>query len=188
LEVTPEKLEIKDSIIYVTGQEQGNTKNVHLNKLAYHAHLRNKQFIGIGRIVPENASPWHAHFVEVEVNTDTGQIKVVKLTAAHDVGKAVHPVVVEGQIEGGALMGIGYALSEEIKYNEKGKQLNDSIHKYMLLTAEDVPEVDAIIVEANNRSGPFGAKVSVKPVLFPQPGLLPMQCTTLRESGLRKFR
>ncbi len=172
LEVAPEKLELNDSIIYVTGQDECDARKVHLKDLAYHAHLRNKQFIGVGRIVPENAPPWHAHFAEVEVNTDTGQVKVAKLTAAHDVGRAVNPVIVEGQIEGGVLQGIGYALSEEIKYNEKGKQLNDSIHKYMLLTAEDVPEVDAIIVEANDRSGPFGAKGVGETGLVPTAGAI----------------
>jgi xanthine dehydrogenase molybdenum-binding subunit len=172
LEVAPENLELKDSIIYVTGQDESNTKQVSLKELTYYAHLHNKQFIGVGRIVPENAPPWEAHFAEVEVNTDTGQVKVVKLTAAHDVGKAIHPAIVEGQIEGGALQGIGYALSEEIKYNEKGKQLHDSIHKYMLPTAEDVPEIEAIIVEANERSGPFGAKGVGETSLVPTAGAI----------------
>ncbi|TEB13013.1 xanthine dehydrogenase family protein molybdopterin-binding subunit [Pelotomaculum propionicicum] len=172
LKVAPERLELKDSVIYVTGQAVGNDcsgsgvcqtgeserKSISLKELAYNAHLRNKQFIGVGRIVPDNAPPWHAHFAEVEVDTELGQIRVIKVAAVHDVGKAVNPMIVEGQIEGGVLMGIGYALSEEIKYDEKGKQLHDSFHKYMLATADDTPEIDVMIVESNDPTGPFGAK------------------------------
>lgn len=172
LQIAPERLDIKDSVVFVTGQSMGDDcagtgvcqagdggkKSVSLAELAEHAHLRNKQFIGIGRIVPENAPPWHAHFAEVEVDTETGQVRVIKMAAVHDVGKAIHPAIVEGQIEGGVLQGVGYALSEDIRYDEKGKQLHDSFHKYMLPTAEDVPEIDASYVEAAEPSGPLGAK------------------------------
>lgn len=173
LQVPPESLDIKDSRIYIISQDQGEDKNtITLQELAYHAHLRNKQFIGIGRIVPGNAPPWHAHFAEVEVDTETGQVKVIKIAAAHDVGKAINPVIVEGQIEGGVLMGVGYATSEEIRYDAKGRQLHDSLHKYMVLTAEDVPEIDAILIEANEPSGPFGAKGVGETGLVPTAGAI----------------
>ena len=83
---------------------------------------------------------------------------MIKLVGAHDVGKAINPAICEGQIEGGLAMGLGYALSEEIRYNDKGKQQNKSISTYFLPTAEDMPEVEAILVESNDPSGPFGAK------------------------------
>ncbi len=138
--------------------KDGKGNSVTMEDLAYHAHVRNKQFIGVGRIVPPNAPPWHACFAEVEVDTETGQIELIKMTAAHDVGKAVNPKIVEGQIEGGAAQGIGYALCEEITYNDKGRQLQSSMHNYMLPTAEDFPNIKAIIVEASDPTGPFGAK------------------------------
>jgi xanthine dehydrogenase molybdenum-binding subunit len=185
LKVSPERLEIKDSLIYITGQELvgdcagtgvcqsgEERKSVTLQELAYHAHLRNKQFIGVGRIVPENAPPWHAHFAEVEVDTETGQVKVIKVVAAHDVGKAINPIIVEGQIEGGVLQGVGYAVTEEIRYDAKGRQLHNSLHKYMLLTAEDVPEIEAILIEANEPSGPFGAKGVGEAGLVPTAGAI----------------
>ncbi|MDD4767941.1 MAG: molybdopterin-dependent oxidoreductase, partial [Desulfotomaculaceae bacterium] len=170
--VAPERLDLQDSVIFVAGQAAGadctgtpvctiggvEKKSITLKELAYTAHLRNKQFIGVGRIVPENAPPWHAHFAEVEVDTELFQIRVLKVAAVHDVGKAIHPVICEGQVEGGVAMGIGYALSEEIKYDEKGRQLENSFHKYMLATSDDMPEVDVMIVEANDPTGPFGAK------------------------------
>lgn len=194
LNVPPERLDIKDSVIYITGRELGDQcagtgvcqigagtsvcetgekrNSVGLGELAYHAHLRNKQFIGVGRIVPGNAPPWHAHFAEVEVDTETGQVKVLKIAAAHDVGKAINPLIVEGQIEGGVLMGVGYATSEEILYDGKGKQLHNSLHKYMLPTAEDAPEIDAIVVEAGDPTGPYGAKGVGETGLVPTAGAI----------------
>ncbi len=136
----------------------GTPKMITLKEVAGHAHLKNKQFIGIGRIIPENAPPWHAHFAEVEVDTETGQVRVVKIVAVHDVGKAINPVIVEGQLQGGLAQGIGYAVSEEICYDEKGRQLQNGFHKYMLPTAEDIPEMEAHIVEAADPTGPYGAK------------------------------
>jgi xanthine dehydrogenase molybdenum-binding subunit len=172
--IAPERLEIKAGLISpVAGSldecsgsglcqleevKEGKGNSVTVAELAYHAHVRNKQFIGVGRIVPENAPPWHACFAEVEVDTRTGQVRIVKLAAAHDVGRAINPMIVEGQIEGGAAQGIGYALSEEITYNDKGRQQQYSMHNYMLPTAEDMPEIHSIIVESHDPTGPFGAK------------------------------
>ena len=138
--------------------KEGKGNTVTLEELSYHAHVRNKQFIGVGRIVPPNAPPWHACFADVEVDTRTGQVRVIKLAAAHDVGRAINPMIVEGQIEGGAAQGIGYALSEEITYNDKGRQQQYSMHNSMLPTAEDMPEIHSIIVESSDPTGPFGAK------------------------------
>ncbi|MGB4503312.1 MAG: molybdopterin cofactor-binding domain-containing protein [Syntrophaceticus sp.] len=155
LDVPVETLDMKDSVVFVT---QGEKRSISLEELAKHAHLRCKQFIGVGRIVPPNSPPWEAHFAEVEVDLQTGQVRVIKLVGVHDVGKAIHPVICEGQIEGGLVQGLGYATSEEIKYNDKGKQQNYSIHNYFLPTAADIPEIEAILVESNDPSGPFGAK------------------------------
>jgi xanthine dehydrogenase molybdenum-binding subunit len=135
-----------------------NGKKMTLAQVVKHAHLHNVQFVEIGKVVPQNAPPWLAHFAEVEVDTETGQARVIKIVAAHDVGKAINPIIVEGQLEGGLAQGIGFALTEEILYDSKGKQLHDAYHKYMLPTAEDMPVVKAIIVEANDPTGPCGAK------------------------------
>ena len=107
-----------------------------------------------------------AHFVEVEVDTLTGKVRVVKLVAAHDVGKAVNPINIEGQIEGGCTMGLGYALTEEIKVNA-GKILTNNLATYLIPTALDVPEVHSMIVEEPEETGPFGAKGVGEPSLIP---------------------
>ncbi|MCL1805439.1 MAG: molybdopterin-dependent oxidoreductase [Clostridiales bacterium] len=129
-----------------------------LRELCREAHLLSKEFIAVGRTTPPNAPSWHAHAAEVEVDTETGMVRVVKYVAAHDCGTAVNPQIVEGQIEGGVAMGIGYALREEIVRDEEGVPYNNGYHKYMLATAGDMPEIEAIIVECSDGSGPFGAK------------------------------
>lgn len=90
---------------------------------------------------------------EVEVNTETGEVKVLRIVAAHDVGKAVNPVNLQGQMEGGVAMGLGYALTEEFI---PGK--TNGFAQYRIPTTRDMPEIEAIVVEVPEPSGPFGAK------------------------------
>ena len=94
---------------------------------------------------------------EVEVNRQTGEVKVLKLWGAFDVGKAINPVSCEGQIQGGASMGLGFALSEELMYVD-GQVMNPSFLNYKLPSALDMPEVVPILVEHPHPDGPFGAK------------------------------
>ena len=136
----------------------GKARAVTLADLCYYAHIRNKQFIGVGRTVPPNSPPWHACFADVSVDTETGQVTVNKLVAAHDVGVAIHPQIVEGQIEGGVVQGLGYALTEEITYAPDGRQNQRNMHTYMVPTAMDVPPIESIIVPCEDSAGPFGAK------------------------------
>ncbi|MGI9861758.1 molybdopterin cofactor-binding domain-containing protein [Moorella naiadis] len=133
-------------------------KRLTLKEVAADADFHNRQFATVGKNASQNALSWHAHFAEVEVDTQTGAIKVIRLVAAHDMGKAINPAIVTGQIQGGAVMGLGYTLSEEIIYDPDGRQLQDSYHKYMLPMAPDVPEIETIIVEAGEPTGPFGAR------------------------------
>jgi CO/xanthine dehydrogenase Mo-binding subunit len=94
---------------------------------------------------------------EIEVDLDTGLVRVLNMWCAHDVGKAVHPINVEGQIEGGIQMGLGFALTEEV-VRERGKTLNPSFLDYKLFTALDMPKIRPIIVEVPEPLGPFGAR------------------------------
>jgi CO/xanthine dehydrogenase Mo-binding subunit len=100
---------------------------------------------------------WATHIAEVDVDTKTGDVKVAKITAAHDVGKAVNPQMVEGQIEGGAVQGMGYAVTEQIP-TENGVLQAEDFSTYIIPTAADVPEIEPIIVEHPYPEGPFGAK------------------------------
>ena len=108
---------------------------------------------------PANAPPFGAQFAEVEVDLETGRIEVLRMVAAHDVGRAINPAIVEGQIEGALHHGLGYALTEELRMDEAtGQVLNPSFHDYRMATALDMPLVQTILVEAPDKTGPFGAK------------------------------
>ncbi|MBI2985949.1 MAG: xanthine dehydrogenase family protein molybdopterin-binding subunit [Deltaproteobacteria bacterium] len=114
--------------------------------------------------IPEAVESYYTVFwllgaggAEVEVNRKTGQVKVLKIWAAHDAGKAVHPVNCEAQIQGGVSMGLGFALSEEIVLKE-GDVMNPSFLSYKLPSALDVPEIVPIVVEHPQADGPYGAK------------------------------
>jgi aldehyde oxidoreductase len=94
-----------------------------------------------------------AHLAEIEVDVELGTVKVLKITAAHDVGRAINPTLIEGQIEGGVAQGLGMALMEEF-FPGKGENLHD----YLIPTAGDVPPVESILIEDPSPIGPFGAK------------------------------
>ena len=103
---------------------------------------------------------------EVEVDTETGKVEVLRVIAATDVGKAINPSSVEGQIEGGVVMGVGYALTEEVK-QEKGYVKTENLGEYMVPTSLDIPEIETHIVEVPISSGPYGAKGVGEPALIP---------------------
>jgi len=94
-----------------------------------------------------------AHLAEIEVDVDLGTVRVLKVTAAHDVGRAINPTLIEGQIEGGVAQGLGMALMEEF-FPGKGENLHD----YLIPTAGDIPPVESILIEEASSIGPFGAK------------------------------
>ena len=94
---------------------------------------------------------------EVEVDPETGLVKVLNIWSAHDVGRAINPQNIEGQIEGGIQMGLGFALTEEIVLDH-GKTLNPSFTDYKLFTSADMPKIKPLIVEVSEPLGPFGAR------------------------------
>ncbi len=107
-----------------------------------------------------------AQAVEVAVDTETGEISVLKSAACHDVGRAINPAAVEGQIQGGASQGMGYALTEDLIV-EEGRILTPSLAEYLIPTACDLPTTQAIILESGSGVGPFGAKGIGEPSLTP---------------------
>ena len=136
----------------------GNGKEMTLKALAYEAHLKGKQFLVSKCKVPDNSLPFAAQAAEVEVDMELGLVKVLKIAAAHDVGKVINPRLCEGQVEGGVLQGVGWAVREEMTYEEGKGFYNTGFHKYMLPTADDHPEIISILVESNDPKGTFGMK------------------------------
>ncbi len=119
-----------------------------------------------GQGVPYATYSFATQVVEVEVDVETGKVSVLRIVAAHDVGRAINPAAVEGQIEGGCVMGLGYALLEEVRVKE-GKIENPALSVYLVPMSLDVPEIHTIIVEEEEPSGPFGAKGVGEPALIP---------------------
>jgi aldehyde oxidoreductase len=103
-----------------------------------------------------------AQMVELEIDRDLGTVRLLKITAAHDVGKAINPTLVEGQIEGGVAQGLGLALMEEF-YPGRGEDLHD----YLVPTAGDLPPIESILIENASPLGPFGAKGIGEQALIP---------------------
>jgi CO/xanthine dehydrogenase Mo-binding subunit len=111
-----------------------------------------------GSLYPTFNSPsFHCHAAEVEVDPDTGGVKVTRFVVAQDVGFALNPTYVEGQMQGGATQGIGYALFEELHF-EDGRVLNPNLALYKLPTTLEVPTIQTVIVEHPSESGPYGMK------------------------------
>jgi 4-hydroxybenzoyl-CoA reductase alpha subunit len=136
------------------------------------AYLAKGTIVGIGKYKPQflggkykgaavGTSPAYgcsAQVVEVDVDLETGQVTIEKVVDAHDCGKAINRTSVEGQMQGSISMGIGECMHEEVKFDQKGNVINNDLAEYKLVTALDMPPVDAIIVETNEPNGPYGAK------------------------------
>ncbi|MDP7673193.1 MAG: molybdopterin-dependent oxidoreductase, partial [Vicinamibacterales bacterium] len=99
-----------------------------------------------------------ANIVDVDVDPETGKVQILRFTAFQDAGTAVHPSYVEGQIQGSAAQGVGWALNEEYFMSESGKILNDSLLDYRMPTALDLPPIEAVVLEVPNEGHPFGVR------------------------------
>jgi xanthine dehydrogenase molybdenum-binding subunit len=170
LGVAPDALEARDRLIRV--KDDGG-KSVAFDKVVRGMHYREGGSVVIGtgwydpptKLVDKDtykgnisaAYGFGAQAAEVEVDVETGKVRVLKIVAAHDVGRAINPMYVEGQIEGGIQMGIGYALTEELQVRD-GRVLNPSFLDYRVPTALDMPKIETVIIETSDPEGPFGAK------------------------------
>lgn len=115
-----------------------------------------------GQGIPYAMFGYGAHMMELEVDIKLGTVKLLRLVAAHDVGQAINPMLVEGQVEGGSAQGIGLALLEEFIPGR-----NENLHDYLIPTVGDMPSVETILVEAKDPHGPYGAKGIGEQVLIP---------------------
>jgi CO/xanthine dehydrogenase Mo-binding subunit len=168
LRLPVERLVARNRLIY---DRDNPDRCIELKEAAKRSMMLGRRLMGQGWYTPPRASldqetgqgtpyfvfTYSAQMAEVEVDLKTGEVEVLKLVAAFDIGKAINPRMVEGQIEGGVLMGLGYALMEELVIKD-GMTQNLSFQDYIIPTAMDTPEIVPIIVEHPNVHGPFGAK------------------------------
>lgn len=117
---------------------------------------------------------WGAQFAEVEVDTDTGEVRVVKIVAAHEAGRVLNPLTGSSQVEGGVIQGMGFALYEErVLNNASGRMVNSNLHDYKIPTAKDMPEIEAILVEMPDaRANSVGNKGLGEPPIIPTAGAI----------------
>jgi putative selenate reductase molybdopterin-binding subunit len=120
----------------------------------------------------ESPPPFAAVFVEVEVDTETGLVRVLKVVEAVDCGQVVNPQMAEGQVEGAAIQSVGYALYERMPFDASGRMQFRSFRDYTIATAIDVPEIVSILVPTHEPTGPFGAKAIAEiPINGPAPAI-----------------
>jgi len=136
-------------------------KSVTLSEIAYRTFYvkKHRQIMATNSFTSESSPPpFAAHFVEIEVDEETGVVTLIKYVAAVDCGKIINPELVRGQTIGALVNGIGYALTEEYKFSEKGKMINPSFMEYKIPSSRDIPEIKTILIETYDPTGPFGAK------------------------------
>lgn len=165
LEASPDDLEIKDRQIRVKGTP---SKSIPLATIATAAHNVIGEVIGRGycdnqaMMAEEKArgssQPFTAHACIVEVDTNTGNVKILKYVAVHDIGFPIHPVAVEGQIEGATAMSIGQALCEQVMCDDNGRTMNPSFVDYLMPTINMMPRIETTLVHGYPGAGPYGAK------------------------------
>ena len=178
LGVSPNGLASSEGFIYVKGFPERRIAIGAVANKAYMAKGRPPMGVGsfnpvttlldkeTGHGKPFGAYVYGAQVAEVEVDTETGEVEILKITAVHDCGKMINPLFVEGQVEGGVAMGVGFGVMEEMVV-EQGRVRNPQLTDYIVPTALDVPEIVTSIVERPEPTGPFGAKGIGEPSLLP---------------------
>ena len=157
LKEDPDNLYIKDST--VISKKSG--KSITYKEIGLKSYYEEEQehLIGVGsHVSPKSPPPFAAHFVLVDVDTETGKIIPVKYVAVIDAGVVIHPKLAKGQAIGAIVNGLGYALTEEIKFTKTGSPINPTFFDYKILTSLDLPEIVVKFVPTYEPTGPFGAK------------------------------
>jgi putative selenate reductase molybdopterin-binding subunit len=162
-------------LILQDGLVAGRRKKLSLGEVCMNALYEQEQeqiMATASHISYDCPPPFSAHFVEVAVDTETGQVRVLQYVAAVDCGTAINPQQAEGQTLGGIHMGLGYALTEQYHFDARGRMRNPRFLDYKLFSAADMPPIRVILVEGFEPTGPFGAKsVSEVPANGPAPAI-----------------
>jgi CO/xanthine dehydrogenase Mo-binding subunit len=168
-DISPEAVDWRDGCAYPAGTNAGSFDPLPLAEIAIKAARTGGPIGAEVSVNAQGAGPTFAtHVCDVEVDPETGHVTIMRCTAAQDVGRAIHPSYVEGQIQGGVAQGIGWALNEEYIYDKQGRLDNPGLLDYRVPVASDLPMIHSVIVEVPNPRHPFGVRgVGEVPIVPP---------------------
>ncbi|WP_433850795.1 xanthine dehydrogenase family protein molybdopterin-binding subunit [Brucella pseudogrignonensis] len=183
LGVAPENMVLRDG--RVEAQSPSNA-SLPLHEVVASAKMRSGPVVAAGRYRARQADvtgsmlegarmarlgepTFHCHGVEIALDEETGRIEVLRYVAVHDIGRVLNPVAARGQVEGGVVQGIGYALYENLEIDKAGSVRNGNFHDYRMPTIKDIPQsIETIFIDSASATGPFGAKgIGEPPVIIP---------------------
>jgi CO/xanthine dehydrogenase Mo-binding subunit len=168
-DISPEAVEWKDGKAYPAGPNAGSFEPLDLPAIAAKAARTGGPISAEVQINAQGQAPgFTTHICDVEVDKETGHVKILRYVAIQDVGRAIHPSYVEGQMQGGVAQGVGWALSEEYIYDKDGRLENPGFLDYRVPVASDMPMIDTVMIELPNPRHPFGARgVGEVPIVPP---------------------
>jgi len=158
-DISPEAVEWTDGKAFPAGANAGSFEPLDLAAIAAKAARTGGPISAEVQINAQGQAPgFTTHICDVEVDKETGHVKILRYTAIQDVGRAIHPSYVEGQMQGGVAQGVGWALSEEYIYDKDGRLENPGFLDYRVPVASDMPMIDTVLIEVPNPRHPFGAR------------------------------
>jgi len=168
LDADPDTIDLHDCAAWSDDGRSVTLEDIALSTL----HLKDQHQImaTASYVSPESPPPYAAQFAEVEVDVETGQVTVLQLVMAVDCGVPINPVTASGQVEGGMVQALGYGHCEEMAYDENGRMVNAAFGPYKIYRADEMPRLEAILVQTMEASGPFGAKAVAE---IPKDGVAP---------------
>jgi CO/xanthine dehydrogenase Mo-binding subunit len=173
MEAAIDDLEIEDGRVVVRGVPDKGVTLASIGKKGNLYMSKVPPVLGVAHpAFAVQAPAFAAQLARIEVDPDTGQVTLHDFVVAQDAGKAINPLGVEGQMQGGAVQSLGIALTEAMMYDDSGRLMNPSLLDYRKLTAADLPNIETIIVEVPSPAGPFGARGVGEPPIVPAPAAL----------------
>ncbi|MGE3917457.1 MAG: xanthine dehydrogenase family protein molybdopterin-binding subunit [Hyphomicrobiaceae bacterium] len=185
-EIPEDAVSWEDGQIKPAGENAGKHKPMTLTDIAKVAGKTGGSIVGVGAISAQGAAPsFGVHIADTEVDPDTGKLTITRYTVIQDAGIAIHPAYVEGQFQGGAAQGIGWALNEEYIYDDKGRLQNAGFLDYRIPVASDLPMIETIIVEVPNPRHPYGVRGIGETAIVPP--MAAINAAARRATGVRMF-
>jgi putative selenate reductase molybdopterin-binding subunit len=168
LDVESDSIDLYDGAAWAANGESVTLEKIALSTL--HQEGQHQIMANASYVSPESPPPYAAQFAEVEIDIETGQVTVNQLVMAVDCGVPINPVTASGQVEGGMVQALGYGHCEEMVYDDHGRMLNPTFGPYKIYRADEMPRLEAILVQTMEPSGPFGAKAIAE---IPKDGVAP---------------